>query len=125
MNKYFEQVFQKTRGAAAPTRTTCCLQLQETIECYPCIYTAVAHIHSYIALMENDAMIFVGLRTANTRFRIIVTLQRAKRRLRVLASGRADAAANIRGGKKDQKQRAVHNVHIGRPPTVWNFSTMQ
>ena len=78
------------------------------------------------SLTENDAMFFVGLRTANTRFRIIVTLQRAKRRSRVLASGRADAAANTRGGKEDQKQRAVHNIHIGcSSPTVWNFSTMQ
>ena len=75
---------------------------------------------------DKDAMFFVGLRTANTRFRIIVTLQRPKRRSRVLASGRAAAAANTRGGKEDQRQRAVHNVHIGRPsPTVWNFSTMQ
>ena len=37
----------KTLRAAAPTQTTCCLQLQETIECYP-LYTAVAHIHSYM-----------------------------------------------------------------------------
>ena len=38
----------KTRGAAAPTRTTCCLQLQETIECYPCIYSL--QLHTYIAM---------------------------------------------------------------------------
>ena len=31
------------------------------------------------SLTENDAMFFVGLRTANMRFRIIVTIRRAKR----------------------------------------------
>ena len=31
------------------------------------------------SLTENDAMFFVGLRTTNTRFRIIVTLQRRSR----------------------------------------------
>ena len=53
------------------------------------------------SLTENYTMFFAGLRTANTRFRIIVTLQRAKRRFRLLASGRADAAANTRVGKED------------------------
>ena len=79
------------------------------------------------SLTENDAMFFVGLRTANTRFRIIVTLQKARiRRSRYLASSTADVAAKTRGGKEDQKQRAVHSVHIGRLfPTVWKFSTMQ
>ena len=67
-------------------------------------------------------MFFMGLRMANTRFQIIVTLQRAKRRSRDLASGTADTAANTCGGKEDQKQTAVHNVPIRCPPTVWNFS---
>ena len=77
------------------------------------------------SLTEDDAMFFVSLWMANTRFQIIVTLQRAKRRSHDLASGTADATANARVGKEDQKQRAVHNVHIGCPPTVWKFSTMQ
>ena len=76
---------------------------------------------------DKDAMFFVGLRMANTRFRIIVTLQKARiRRSRYLASSTADVAAKTRGGKEDQKQRAVHSVHIGLLfPTVWKFSTMQ
>ena len=62
---------------------------------------------------------FVGLQMVNTRFRIIVTLQRAKRQLRYLASGTADSTANTRVGKEHQKHRAVHNVYIGHPsPTV-------
>lgn len=41
-NNYFQL---KTRGATAPTRTTCFLQLKETIECYT--YTAGAHTHTH------------------------------------------------------------------------------
>ena len=74
-----------------------------------------------------EAELFVGLWTPNTRFRIIVPVQKARiSRSRYLASSTAVVAASTRGGKEDQKQRPVHSVDIGRLfPTVWKFSTMQ
>ena len=47
----------------------------------------------FCSLMKQDAMSFVGLRMANTRFRIIVPHQKAKRWSHYLASDTADVAA--------------------------------
>ena len=54
----------------------------------------VESVARFPSLTENDAMSFVGLQTANTRFWIIVPLQKARiRRSRYLASSTADVAA--------------------------------
>ena len=40
----------------------------------------------------------------------------------MIASSTADVAAETCGSKEDQKQRAVHSVHIWRLfPTVWKL----